>query len=260
MKATINNIHHNKIQQVLDYMGYKLIKNGTITESITENKTCATNTEYWCNIIGEDFICMKFIYELEITTCEEKVKNVNITTDRIKISDLSTNEFIQMLVLINDSEYYKNRESLFAILTRMIEHKVLKNWEWETLKCWIESQNKNLIFIIFYLYLGAIKNEDNMIDITNDWLSDKNIVTFEKVMDYTQRHDENFVEKINEIWNSNKQENLIKIINMFIERDIDSVMVNFNFYGKTDYEVCNYYLMEVADNLDLETIIKFMRI
>ena len=98
-----------------------------------------------------------------------------------------------------------------------------------------------------------------MIDITTNWLYDKNIVKFEKIMDFTQRHDEKLVGKINEIWNSNKQEILIKAINMFIERDYDS-MADFNFYGKNDYEVCNYYLMEVADNLDLETIINFVRL
>lgn len=255
MKAIINNIHYNKIRQELDYMGYKLIKS---IKCETKNETYATDTEYWCNIIEEDFICMKFTYELEITTYEEKVKSVNITTDKIKISDLSVIAFMQILVLINDSEYYKNKEKLFVILTNMIEKKVFKNWDWETLKNWVENQDK-LVFTIFYLYLEYNKNEDDIIDITDDWLHDKNIVKFEKVMDYTQRHNENLVEKINEIWNSNKQENLIKTIKMFIQRDIEN-MVNFNFYGKSDYEVCNYYLMEVTDNLDLETIINFMRL
>ena len=256
MKATINNIHHNKIQQVLDYMGYKLIKS---IKCETKNETHATDTEYWCNIIGEEFTCIKFTYELEITTHEEKVKSVNITTDRIKISDLSTISFMQILVLINDSEYYKSKEKLFVILTNMIENKVLKKWDWETLKVWIENNDKKYIFIIFFLYLEYVQNGDDMIDITTNWLYDKNIVKFEKIMDFTQRHDEKLVEKINEIWNSNKQEILIKAINMFIERDYDS-MADFNFYGKNDYEVCNYYLMEVADNLDLETIINFMRL
>ena len=256
MKAIISNIHYNKIQQVLDFMGYKLIKS---VKCETENETYATDTEYWCNIIEEDFVCIKFTYELEITKYEEKVRSVNITTDKIKISDLTPIIFMQILVLINGSEYTKKKEKLFVILTNMIENQVFKNWSWVTLKNWIENQDKNFIFIIFYLYLEYNKNEDDMIDITTKWLYDKNIVKFEKVMDFTERHNEKLVGKINEIWNSNKQESLIKAINMFIERDYDS-MVDFNFYGKTDYDVCNYYLMKVANNLDLETIINFIRL
>ena len=201
---------------------------------------------------------MKFTYELEITTYEEKVKSVIITTDKIKISDLTPIIFMQILVLINGSEYHINKEKLFVILTNMIENKVFKNWDWETLKNWVENQDK-LVFTIFYLYLRYNKNEDDMIDITDDWLHDKNIIKFEKIMNYTQHHNENLVEKINEIWNSNKQESLIKTIKMFVQRDIEG-MVDFNFYEKSDYEVCNYYLMEVADNLDLETIINFIRL
>ena len=76
------------------------------------------------------------------------------------------------------------------------------------------------------------------------------------IMNTTNNHDEYLVNQINKMWNFDKRTKLMmeNIIDLLIERDKDEC--EEKGVGTSDY---HDYLMRVADDKDLETILSFGR-
>lgn len=118
-----------------------------------------------------------------------------------------------------------------------------------------DIDNDILYFYIVYMIDAGYDDVSN--DITDKFLKQ---YLCDEIMNYTNNHNPKLVEKINEIWNNlNKRERFVKIIYLLISRDFiecedkgifDIVRVEDKFYE---------YLMHVADDHDLETIISFVR-
>jgi hypothetical protein len=113
---------------------------------------------------------------------------------------------------------------------------------------------------LLYLYI-AYMIEAGYEDVEND-ITDKFLKQYlcEEIMNDTNNHNPNLVEKINEIWNNlDKREDFVRIINTLILRDYvecsDKGVLDVERYVDKYYE----YLMHVADDHDLETIISFVR-
>lgn len=109
------------------------------------------------------------------------------------------------------------------------------------------------------------------------------------LMDTTNGHDKSLVKKINELWNSGKRYKFQYILCAMYERDIDEITGAMSFQdprwvnsaeykkGCETQQWCHYnemalndmtshweeyaenYLMHIADDMDLETVINFVR-
>lgn len=81
-----------------------------------------------------------------------------------------------------------------------------------------------------------------------------------EIMDCTNGHYKNLVEKINFMYNVNK-EDFLKIAQLLAIRDEDECWEhNIDPNNIENFDGCiNEYLMRVADNKDLETILGFLR-
>ena len=96
------------------------------------------------------------------------------------------------------------------------------------------------------------------------------LVSGEEIMDTTQNHDPELVYKINQAWNE-KREQFAPILRALYERDITEIMdsdawnwtdnmdsVKETLHDEWDVHADNY-LMHIADDLDLRTILTFLR-
>lgn len=96
------------------------------------------------------------------------------------------------------------------------------------------------------------------------------LVSGEEIMDTTQNHDPELVRKINQAWNE-KREGFCPILRALYERDITEIMdsdawnwtdnadsVKETLHDEWDVHADNY-LMHIADDLDLQTILTFLR-
>lgn len=96
------------------------------------------------------------------------------------------------------------------------------------------------------------------------------LVSGEVIMDTSQNHDHELVRKINRAWNE-KREEFCPILRALYERDIKEIMdsdawnwtddeesVKETLHDDWDIHADNY-LMHIADNLDLQTILTFLR-
>lgn len=113
----------------------------------------------------------------------------------------------------------------------------------------------------------------------DSWKIDKVERSYYPIMDTTNAHNKDLVKKINDLWNSPKQPNFELIMLALMNRDLNE-MYDKNIFGEAsdpdveaffdncvdaDYLEANwemlteYYLMRVADDGDLETIINFIR-
>ena len=93
---------------------------------------------------------------------------------------------------------------------------------------------------------------------------------YEDIMDTTQNHDPELVRKINQAWNE-KREQFCPILRALYARDIKEIMdsdawnwtddeesVKETLHDEWDFHADNY-LMHIADDLDLKTILTFLR-
>ena len=93
---------------------------------------------------------------------------------------------------------------------------------------------------------------------------------YEEIMDTTQNHDAELVRKINQAWNE-KREQFCPILRALYARDIKEIMdsdawnwtddeesVKETLHDEWDFHADNY-LMHIADDLDLKTILTFLR-
>jgi hypothetical protein len=96
------------------------------------------------------------------------------------------------------------------------------------------------------------------------------LVSGEEIMDTTNGHDPDLVRNINHAWNE-KREEFCPILRALYERDIKEIMesdawnwtddaesVKETLHDEWDVHVDNY-LMHIADDLDLKTILTFLR-
>lgn len=101
-------------------------------------------------------------------------------------------------------------------------------------------------------------------------VKDITLVSGEEIMDTTQNHDPELVGKINRAWNE-KREEFCPILRALYARDITEIMDSdvWNWTDDVDsvketlhdeWDVhADYYLMHIADDLDLRTILYFLR-
>lgn len=92
-----------------------------------------------------------------------------------------------------------------------------------------------------------------------------NVVRFKKedseqsgdIMDTSNNHAPELVKRINKAWNDqSSRANFVNIVNCLAKRDIDEFM-NSEFYAKNDKARCEDYCRNVADDVDLEVILKY---
>ena len=101
-------------------------------------------------------------------------------------------------------------------------------------------------------------------------VKDITLVSGEEIMDTTQNHDPELVRKINQAWNE-KREQFCPILRALYARDIKEIMdsdawnwtddadsVKETLHDEWDVHADNY-LMHIADDLDLRTILTFLR-
>ena len=102
-------------------------------------------------------------------------------------------------------------------------------------------------------------------------------------MDTTNNHDAELVAKINEAWNTDKREQFCPILIILYHRDLDDMLKSdaydfskvLDLEGMTDEDIreavfyylqdnwdieAYNYLMHIADDLDLKTILTFLRV
>lgn len=139
--------------------------------------------------------------------------------------------------------------------------------------------------------LLAVREIDKMIDFTRSLKADKRVQflnplmltkvekTFYPIMTPYNAHNKNLVNKINELWNSEKHDRFRIILVAYMQRDLEE-MYDKNCFGEasdektekffdenvnTEYlnehweDLAEYYLMRVSDDADLECIIDFIR-
>ena len=105
---------------------------------------------------------------------------------------------------------------------------------------------------------------------------------YEEIMDTTNSHMPEYVEKINDAWNSDKREQFCPVLLILYARDLDEMLESdaYDFSKVVDLEgkdkdavretILTYmkdnwdieapnYLMHIADDLDLKTILTFLR-
>lgn len=97
------------------------------------------------------------------------------------------------------------------------------------------------------------------------------IPNYSDVMDTTQNHDPELVRKINQAWNE-KREEFCPILRALYNRDIKEIMDSDAWNWTDDVESvketlldewdahADNYLMHIADDMDLKTILNFLRI
>ena len=106
---------------------------------------------------------------------------------------------------------------------------------------------------------------------------------YEEIMDTTNNHDAELVAKINEAWNTDKREQFCPILIILYHRDLDEILKSdaydfskvLDLEGMTDEDIreavfyylqdnwdieAYNYLMHIADDLDLKTILTFLRV
>jgi len=111
--------------------------------------------------------------------------------------------------------------------------------------------------LVPFAYMIDARYDDVENDITDKFLKQ---YLCEEIMNDTNNHNPKLVEKINEIWNNlDKRERFIKIINLLISRDYVECADKGVFDVELEADKYYEYLMHVADDLDLETIISFVR-
>lgn len=120
-----------------------------------------------------------------------------------------------------------------------------------------EGDIDNELLYLYIAYMIDAGYEDVENDITDKFL--KKYIP-DEIMNDTNSHNPELVKKINEIWNNfDKRERFISIINILISRDYvecaNKGVFDVELVADRYYE----YLMHVADDLDLETIISFVR-
>jgi hypothetical protein len=139
--------------------------------------------------------------------------------------------------------------------------------------------------------LLAVREVEKMIDFNRVLKADKRVKflnplllmkvekTFYPIMTPYNAHNKDLVNKINELWNSEKHDNFRIILVAYMQRDLDE-MYDKNCFGEasdektekffdenvnTEYlnahweDLAECYLMRVADDADLECIIDFIR-
>lgn len=87
------------------------------------------------------------------------------------------------------------------------------------------------------------------------------------IMDTTNGHDKNLVERINKVWDDDdKWSNIALILSALMVRDKDEIheKIGAEIFLYDDYDVMvkelgGAYLMQVADNTDLRIILDFVR-
>lgn len=127
----------------------------------------------------------------------------------------------------------------------------------------------------------ALKEMDKMVDYQRNLKTD-NRVTFiqpliltkmEKVyypiMDTSSYHNALFVQKINDLWNSDKHDSFKNILIAYMLRDLeemfdknifeDDIDVDYKHLNEHWETLAEYYLMRVADDGDLAAIINYIR-
>lgn len=101
----------------------------------------------------------------------------------------------------------------------------------------------------------------------NDCLNDNvvSIVDFDEedattswIMDASNNHDPDLVERVNSAYNE-KPEEFAKIVDLLAQRDIDE-RPNPEFYAKGVWDRCHEYCQNIADNSDLRTILSYCRL
>ena len=120
-----------------------------------------------------------------------------------------------------------------------------------------EGDIDNELLYLYIAYMIDARYDDVENDITDKFLKQ---YLCDEIMNDTNNHNQKLVEKINEIWNNlDKRERFIKIIYLLMSRDY----VECQDKGVHDVERLEdkyyEYLMHVADDHDLETIISFVR-
>lgn len=139
--------------------------------------------------------------------------------------------------------------------------------------------------------LLAVREVEKMIDFNRVLKADKRVQflnpllltkvenTFYPIMTHYNSHDKDLVNKINELWNSEKHDRFRIILVAYMQRDLDE-MYYWNCFGEasdektekfvdenvnTEYlnthweDLAECYLMRVADDDDLKCIIDFIR-
>ena len=107
-------------------------------------------------------------------------------------------------------------------------------------------------------------------EISASRLAEITLVSNEEIMDTTNGHNRELVEKINMLWNE-KREKFCPILRALYERDFDEIFSSPAFEWTDDKEsvkeylhdmwdvVADNYLQHIADDWDLETILSFLR-
>ena len=120
-----------------------------------------------------------------------------------------------------------------------------------------EGDIDNELLYLYIAYMIDARYEDVENDITEKFLKQ---YLCEEIMNDTNNHNPELVEKINEIWNNmDKRDRFDRIIYLLMSRDYvecqDKGVCDVKRVEDKFYE----YLMHVADDHDLETIISFVR-
>lgn len=137
----------------------------------------------------------------------------------------------------------------------------------------------------------AVREVEKMVDFNLTLKADKRVKflnplfltkvekTFYAIMTPYNAHNKDLVNKINELWNSEKHDRFRIILVAYMQRDLEEMLEKNCFGDCSDDKVVNfvenivdkhyldehwedlaeYYLMRVADDADLECIIDFIR-
>lgn len=137
----------------------------------------------------------------------------------------------------------------------------------------------------------ALREVDKMIDFTRSLKADKRVQflnplfltkvekTFYPIMTPYNAHNKDLVNKINELWNSEKHDRFRIILVAYMQRDLEEMLekncfgdcgddkvvnfveneVDYNYLNENWEDLAEYYLMRVSDDADLECIIDFIR-
>lgn len=104
------------------------------------------------------------------------------------------------------------------------------------------------------------------------WSYTWKIYETEPLMDTTNGHDKSLVKKINDLWNSDKRYKFQYVLCALYKRDFEEIynadsfaslpndmrQALNNLIQEWDFHAYNY-LMHIADDMDLETVINFVR-
>lgn len=181
--------------------------------------------------------------------CQGNEVNVKIFETKISLCDsYDSSVYCKILYQINQSKYDDDKKlELYNRVSDSFFQDYISG----------EGDIDNDILYLYIAYMIDARYEGIENDITDKFLKQ---YLCDEIMNDTNNHNPELVEKINEIWNNlDKRERFIKIINLLISRDYIECVDKGVFDVEREADKYYEYLMHVADDKDLETIISFVR-